>query len=113
MAQQQGQSGGGDDSMAPVWIMVALFIAVYVIWLMARVQIVSFIFFIDILQAKLVALVLGPSTLSNEIQVMQTIDPASITWTQLMQLTGNVGNYTRYPLCAFLLCMAIVLYRSD
>jgi intracellular multiplication protein IcmP len=111
MAQQQQQSG--DDSMAPVWGIVLLFGIIAIVWFSAHAYIVSFIFTINIFQAKLVALVLGPTTLSNEIYAMKTLDPSMVQWSDLVNYTTRVANYTRYPICLFLCVLAIILYRSD
>ncbi len=111
MAQQQGQQG--DNTMAPVWITGMLFAMGYIFWLYAHTYFVTFIFSIDLFQAKLVALCLGSSTLSKEIYLMKTLDPSTVEWGQLVEITGNVGVYVRIPLCFLLVVSAIVLYKSD
>lgn len=112
MAQQQ-QQGGGDDSMAPVWITVLLFVSLYCIWALGHKHIVSLVFYLNILQAKLIGLVVGTQQLSDDIFVMQTVDPATVTWGQLMKLTRSVGEYVRYPIVAIFLILAGFLYKSD
>lgn len=115
MAQQQQQQPGGssDNSMAPVWIMVLLFIVLYVLWATGHRFIVSFVFYLNIWQAKLVNLFIGGSQLSNEIYIMQTVDPNAVTWSQLVDLTHNVGDYVRYPVIVILVLMAAFLYKSN
>jgi len=110
-AQQQQQSG--DNGMAPVWIIVLLFLVGYIVWREAHQYIVSFIFFFNIWQAKLVNLFIGGNVLANEINIMQTIDPRSVDWQQLMMLTTNVGEYIRYPVLLIFVGLAIWLYQSD
>jgi intracellular multiplication protein IcmP len=112
MAQQQSQQSG-DDSMAPVWLTLLLFFMLFIIWYTAHEWIVHAIFTVTLFQAKLVALVLGPHTLADEISFMQTIDPAAVDWDLLMDTMGRVGAYTRYPLSLCVVLAAIVLYRSD
>src|SRR5581483_1557713 len=103
MAQQPPQQqGSGDNSMAPVWIMVLLFITLYVMWYAGHRYIVSFIFSINLFQAKLINVFLGKALLAQEIYIMQTVDPAAVTWDQLMLLTRSVGQYSRYPIILFL-----------
>lgn len=111
MAQQQGQQG--DNTMAPVWITGMLFAVGYIAWLYAHTYVVTFIFAIDLFQAKLVALCLGSSTLSNEISLMETLDPSTVEWGKLVEITRNVGVYVRIPLSFLLVISAIVLYKSD
>ena len=75
MAQQQQQSGS-DNSMAPIWIMVLLFITAFVVWKAGHQYIVSFVFQVNLWQAKLANLFLHNQNLANEIFQMQTVDPA-------------------------------------
>jgi intracellular multiplication protein IcmP len=114
MAQQQSQQGSGTDSgMGPIWIMLLLFITLYMLWAVGHVQIVNFVFFLNIVQAKIVVFLLGPSTLGKDIYWMQHVDPSSVEWKELVLATMRVGSYVRYPLCIVLMVLAIVLYNSD
>lgn len=114
MAQQQQQQGGSsDNSMAPVWITILVFITIYIVWKEAHQYIVSAVFYVNILQAKLVHLVSGNQELQNEIFYMQTADPSSVDFDNLMEYTRRVGNYVRYPIVGILVILAIVLYRSN
>lgn len=112
MAQQQQQQGG-DNSLAPVWIMVLLFFSVYVIWHEGHKYIVSFVFYINILQAKLINLFLGTEQLKAEVLFMKTADPNQIDFSTLTAYTRSVGNYMRYPVVVLLVLLAVFLYRSD
>lgn len=112
MAQQpQGQSG--DNSMAPIWITVGLFIAIYLVWKGAHQYIVSFLFFLTTAQAKLLHFFVGGTQLSDDIYLMQTLDPASVEWNQLVVFMRHVGDYMRYPVIVILVVAAIFLYQSD
>lgn len=112
MAAQQQQSGN-DNSMAPVWITVIVFLIGYVIWREAHQYIVSFIFFFNIWQAKLINLFFNTKPLDNAIDIMQTVNPISVNWDQLVMLTTVVGEYIRYPVIAILAGLAAWLYQSD
>lgn len=113
MAQQSQQQSGGDNSYAPIWIMVLLFISSYLIWAVGHAYIVSFIFFLNVIQAKLINFLLGSSVLANEIYLMQTIDPGSVSLDEMFDLTRSVGVYTRYPIAVLLVLLAAFLYRSN
>ncbi|QBR83239.1 phosphoesterase [Legionella israelensis] len=114
MAQQQGQQqGGGDNSMAPIWITVLLFLTVYIIWREGHQYIVSAIFYINVLQAKLINFILGNQQLSNEIFYMQTADPATVDWNTLVEYTRSVGDFVRYPVVVALVVFAVYLYKSN
>src|SRR5580704_8681736 len=112
MAQQQAQQGS-DNGMAPVWITILLFFTAYVIWKTGHQHIVNFVFFINIWQAKFINLFLHNQSLSNQINLMQTIDPKTVDWNQLVDMTRDVGNYIRYPIVCILVVLAVILYRSN
>lgn len=112
MAQQQQQQSG-DNSMAPVWLTVLLFITLYLVWAGGHQYIVTLVFYINVLQAKLVIFFVGGAQLTTQISVMETIDPASVTWGQMMEYTRYVGNYVRYPILIILVFLAFFLYKSN
>lgn len=112
MAQQsQGQSG--DNSMAPIWLTVLLFFVGWLIWKTGHKYIVSAVFFINLLQAKVVHFFTGGAVLAEDIYLMQTIDPASVKWNQFIYLLQQVGDYIRYPIIVILVFLAVLLYKSD
>jgi intracellular multiplication protein IcmP len=117
MSKQQqgggGGGGGGDNSMSPVWITMLLFFALYFIWYYFHQEIVSFIFKINLVQAKFFNFILANPALTKQIYIMETVDPATVTWDQLILLTQGVGNFTRYPVIVILVVMAVMLYLSN
>jgi intracellular multiplication protein IcmP len=113
MAQQASQGQSGDNSTAPIWVTVFAFIAVFIAWKLGHRQVVSAVFFINIIQIKLIGLFITSSELTQDLYLMQTLDPGSVDWKELVEITGRVGNYIRYPVIAILLVMAVVLYKSD
>lgn len=112
MAPQQQQQGG-DNAFAPIWIMAALIIVGYFLWYKAHSQIVSFVFFLNVIQAKVVHFFIGQAFLQDDIYYMQTVDPSSVPWATLVQYTESVGQYTRYPILLILGIFAFILYRSN
>lgn len=113
MAAQQQQGGNPDNSFAPVWIIVLLFISVFFIWKVGHSYIVSFVFFVSIWQGKLINLFLNNQVLAQQIYIMQTIDPATIDLNEMLFLTRGVGDFMRYPIVFGLVILAIVLYNSN
>ncbi len=111
--QQQQQGGGGDNSMAPVWITILVFVTVYIIWKTGHQYIVAFVFYLNVLQAKLVSLFVANPHLDSNVYLMQTIDPATVNWDQFVILTRSVGDYIRYPVAVLLVIMAFFLYKSN
>lgn len=112
MAPQQQQQGG-DNAFAPIWIMAALIIVGYLLWYKAHTYIVSFVFFLNVAQAKIVHFFIGQALLQQDIYYMQTVNPSSVSWDTLVQYTENVGQYTRYPVFVILSIFAFILYRSN
>src|SRR3990167_10918743 len=110
--QQQSQQSGGDNSLAPVWITVLFMVTAYLIWFFGHPYIVTFVFKLNILQAKLVTLFVNAPQLTANIYLMQTLDPSSVDWKQFMALTASIGDYTRYPIILMLIVLAIWLYSS-
>ncbi len=110
---QQSQGQGGDNSMAPIWITVLLFISVYFFWRLAHDFIVKAFFFINIWEGKLLNLFLSNPLLTEQISLMQTVPVAGVDWNTLILLTENIGNYTRYPIAFILLVLAVVIYKSN
>jgi intracellular multiplication protein IcmP len=110
---QQPQQGGNDSSMGAVWVAALALVAVILIWKGGHDYIVSFIFQVNIWQAKLLNFFVHSSKLSNDIYLMQTINPASVDWEQLVTYSWSVGSYMRYPVILILVALAILLYRSN
>ena len=110
---QQAQQSSGDHSLAPAWIMILIVFVCYFTWMGAHQYIVSFVFAFNIVQAKLINYFVNNSNLANDILLMQTLDPSTVDWAQLMQFTKHVGDYSRYPIIVLMLVFALILYRSD
>lgn len=112
MAQQQQQSGS-DNSYAPVWIILIIFVLAYVIWKFGHTQIVQVIFQINVWQAKLINFFLNNKGLAEQIELMQTVNPATVDIKLLHGMTRAIGDFMRYPIVLVLLVLAIVLYTSN
>ncbi len=111
--QQQQQSSGGDTSFAPLWISVSLVLLAYITWLYAHKYIIAFFFQLNIWQTKLILLLFSDSVLQIDLLFMQTVNPESVTWYQLVNVTEHIGNYMRYPVTLILLSLSLVVYISN
>jgi len=110
----QGQSSqGGDDSLAPLYLMVLLVVVSLIVWYFNHTIIVNIMFKINIWQAELVNLLWPESPLSPLIQIMMTLNPDLVDWETLVDLTNQVGVYTRYIYAGILLILAFFLYQKD
>ncbi len=115
MGQQQGGGGGGggDNSMAPIWLTLIFLLVAYFTWQLGKKYIVAFSFQLTIWQAKVVLFFVTSPVLVNDIYVMQTLDPALVTWKQFLNILNHVGIFTRYPIALILVALAFVLYKSN
>lgn len=112
MAQQQQQGGGGNDSgLGPVWIIAVLFLFAFLIWHFASQYIVMVVFKLKIGEGVVINFFTG--TLSQDLLYMETVDPKSVTWNQMVQSATLVGNYFRYLVVVVAAGLAFYLYRSD
>ena len=113
MAQQSQQQSGGDNSLAPLWITALMFGASYMIWKTWHQHIVTYVFYLNTLIAYVLNFFIRSPQLSNNIDIMQAVNPANVDWSQLIMLTRIIGNYLRYPVIAILVCMAGYIYKSN
>jgi intracellular multiplication protein IcmP len=113
MPPQQQQSQSGDNSLAPVWIMVLLCLTAYIIWYFWHAYIVSFVFFLNTAQAKLFLLIFDDAVLKQELVLMESVNPDAVEWADLVAITSRVGEYMRYPVGLILAFLAIFLYKSN
>lgn len=110
--QQQGQ-GSGDSGLAPVWITLLLMITAYFIWMLGHTYIVAFVFKLNLWQGKAVLWFFDDPALRSDVRVMETIDPAAVTWSQFMDITDDIGSYIRYPVIVVLAIAAVYMYFSN
>jgi len=113
MAQQAQQQPQSDNSLAPVWLTILLFVTLYIIWAVGHKYIVAMVFNLNVLQAKILSFFIDTSELSKNIYLMETIDPSSVSWGQMIDFTRSVSDYMRYPILVILVLFAFFLYKSN
>lgn len=113
MAQQQPQGQSGDNSLTPIWLTLLLFVTVFLIWKTAHQYIVMLVFSLSLIEAKIIYFFTKSQQLADDIYLMQTLNPASVDWAQLVGILNHVGQYLRYPIVISLAFSAIILYKSD
>lgn len=111
--QQQSQGQSGDNSLTPIWLTLLLFITVFFIWKTAHQYIVMTVFSLSLIEARIIYFFTHSPQLADDIYLMQTLNPASVDWAQLVGILSHVGQYLRYPIVAVLALLAIFLYKSD
>lgn len=110
---QQPQGQGQDNSLAPVWITVLLFLTVWLIWKTGHEYIVKFVFFLNVWEGKLINLFLNNPMLKEQISLMQSVPTAGVDWNTMVAMTREIGDYMRYPIAFILLVLATLLYKSN
>ncbi len=107
-SQQQQQS---DNSMAPIWIIILLFLVGWIIWYTGHAYIVAFVFKLKMTEAELVNLVVGH--MDKVMAYMRETNPATVTFNQLSEVSEYIGDYLRYPIIIILSLLSIILYYSN
>lgn len=113
MPAQSGGSGQTDNSLAPLWIAGLVILAGVIFWYKAHGYIVAVIFKINILQGLLINFFMHDAKLANNIYIMQTIDPNTVSWSEMITFCESVGDFFRYPAIVVTCLLAIYLYRSN
>lgn len=113
MAQQQQQGGGSDSGFGPIWVMVALFVGAFFVWKLAKAQIVKFVIYIDIFQAKVIGLFTDALDVDVTKMHLLLIDPKSADLNDLLNYTELVGSYVCYPAMAILFILGGILYFGN
>lgn len=102
------QQQSGDNSLAPLWIIVGLFVLGWLLWSFFHVQIVGFVLTIKVWEAHLIAIFLpSVAPIPAEIKHLQ---PQQVEFSQLLDISRTVGNYLRYPIIVILIILALFIY---
>lgn len=113
-AQQQQSQGGGDNSLAALWITAGLFIIGWIIWVYAREPIVAFILKIRFIEAD--AMSVFHNSAGAVVGLIESISPTtyhSLPFDQLVNISNLVGEYYKYPVAIVLGIFAVLLYFSQ
>ena len=120
MPPAQGQSqGGGDNSLAALWLTLGLFVACGFIWHFFSTQIVQAVFVTRRYEAEFLSWFLPASwstQLTNVIAFVSTAKASgyeNITFPQVISVSNAVGIYMRYPVIAILILLSIMLLKAN
>jgi len=109
--QQQQQQQGGDNSLAPFWIIVGLFALFWILWYFTHTQVSFFILKVRLYEAYLISLF--NSNVDPLIGVIKDASPADMKLNDLANISGQIGAYLRYPCVIILVILAITIYFSN
>lgn len=107
----QQQQQGGDNSLAPLWITAAVFVAVWIIWTVAHEQIAWFILHFKLWEAKFISLF--DQNAWRELALINSTSPSGASFQKLNEISADVGKYFRYPLAIILGGLAVAIYFTN
>ncbi len=110
MAAPAQQQQSGDNSLAPLWIILCIFLLGWLLWAFFHTQIVAFALQIKFWESRLIAFAL-PSMAQLPASIHHLI-PAQIAFSQLLDVSREVGSYLRYPIIVVLVVLALIIYFS-
>lgn len=104
-APQQGQS---DNSAGFLWITAAILIAIAIIWIRFKTNLVNFYFWIKLWEIKFLSLF--TSQLAPTEHSILTADIKALSFQDVVNIGQDVGVYLRYPLVVVILLMAFLIF---
>lgn len=107
-AQQQSQQGGGDNSLAALWLTVFFLAVAATIVYVFRLQLAWFVINLKYMELSVVSLFLSSTVPLN--QAMGQMDPNTLSMNGAMAILTQVGDYIRYPFGLILLILSIILF---
>jgi len=103
-----GQSGSGDNSLGPLWVMVGLFVGGWLIWTAWHAEIIMAYFKLKEWEIALVSFFAsGLEPLST---YLKQVDPSGVTFTQAADVSTIIGEYLRYPIILIIGVFAFIVY---
>jgi intracellular multiplication protein IcmP len=104
------QPQSSDNSLAPLWIVVGLFLLGWLIWAFFHTQIVGFALTVKAWEAHLIATVL-PKVAYLPVAIKR-LPPDQVAFSQFLNISHEVGSYLRYPILIILIALACIIYFS-
>jgi len=131
MSQQQQQGGGGgqgDNTLDFLWMMVMVIAAVALIWYFGKDTITAFIFKVRLAEVTAINFFLegwdkfaqfvhlskhDHAQLLSWREIMRGHNGGSVPFSDLAQVSTEVGRYLRYPIFIILASLAFVVYTRN
>jgi len=115
MAGAPQQQPSGDNSLAPLWITISLFVAAAVIWYSAQAYIVSFVLHVRYWELSLIRFFspAAAQALMNQIQGIAPQNFGQISFAWIHALSTAVGRFIIYPVMGFSFICALLVYFNN
>lgn len=109
-----GAGGGGqqpDNSLGPLWIMVALCVGIALVWTLFHSAIMWAFIQLKLFEIQLIS----PFTheLDSVQAYLQALQPADVTWRQAHLIAAKIGPYIGIPAALILLSLAYIIFRGS
>lgn len=108
--QPSGGQQGGDNSLAPFWIMCLVFGLIWAAWHFGHQQIATIILHIKLIEAEFIGLFI--SSAGPLIADIRHTSAATVDFSTLANMSVGVGDYLRYPVGVLLVIFAVVIYMG-
>ncbi|TAK77216.1 MAG: phosphoesterase [Gammaproteobacteria bacterium] len=106
--------GNQDSSSGMLWGIAALFVALGVIWVTLKRQIVVGYLTIKLFEIKFLSLFNEFYFASVQSSILSAMaDPQKVTFNELVSLGAVAGEWVRYPFMIFLIALAVVVYFGN
>lgn len=105
--------GGGqqpDNSLGPLWIMLAICIVGGLIWYFLHAYIMEVFLRLKVFEMAVIGLF--TSKLDSARAYASTVSPESVTFVQAQYVATSVGDYIRIPCAIVMVLLAFVIYKS-
>lgn len=106
--------GGGqqpDNSLGPLWIMLAICIVGGLVWYFLHAYIMLVFLKLKVIEMTIIGLF--TSQLDGVKAYASVVSPASVTFVQAQYIASSVGKYISIPCIVLMVLLAIVIYKSS
>lgn len=108
MAAPQQQSGQPDNSAAILWIVAAIFVVGGALWITFKKQIIHAYFAVKLWEIDVISLF--TANLNDVSTYILTMDPAKLTYVDVLKVGEAVGDYLRLPFVIIIIVLAFTVY---
>ncbi len=110
-AQQSQSQGGGDNSLAPFWILAGIFAVGWIVWYFAHAQIAMGVLKLRFWEVEFISM-FSPNVADIKTAIINS-SPGAMSFTDLANISGAVGKFLRIPIAIVLAVLAVAIYFSN